>query len=326
MRIAVTGANGFLGRLACASLKRRGFEVRAVVRGSSAIPEADETVRADFHDPESLKRALDGCKAVVHNAGGGKSPFASEIYEANLGTTEALLQGIKNLNAGDSGLRAPSTFLLISSVAATGGKCHVPISQTLEVCSAISHYGKSKWQAEQMLLGSRLPIKKRILRLPALYGVGDERLFMILRGAVKGKIPVPHPEQRLSLLDASDAAEAVVAIIANDEKLPQPFVTYAEEGRNYTFMEISEAVRAELNPQATFLKPARWILKLVALAGEISARVMKKNPPLTLDKLSDLLVPSFVCDSAELRTRTGWKPQHQLRSRIRPIFESMPKI
>jgi nucleoside-diphosphate-sugar epimerase len=59
-RVAVTGANGFIGAAVCARLAADGHGVIALdVRGPRPT---------DVTDPGGLRRALDGADAVVHTA------------------------------------------------------------------------------------------------------------------------------------------------------------------------------------------------------------------------------------------------------------------
>src|SRR5438552_18257680 len=73
MKIAVTGANGFVGRHVVARLLPRRHEVRALVSerpGSEGeLPGGGagmEVRRADVRRPETLRGAFDGVDAVVH--------------------------------------------------------------------------------------------------------------------------------------------------------------------------------------------------------------------------------------------------------------------
>jgi dihydroflavonol-4-reductase len=69
VRVLVTGASGFIGAHVARRLAERGDEVRGLSR-SQPPPEAGvaEHVAADLLDVEALRRAVDGCDAVVHVA------------------------------------------------------------------------------------------------------------------------------------------------------------------------------------------------------------------------------------------------------------------
>ena len=68
MRVAVTGANGFVGRHLTAQLLARGHDVRALISerpgAEKELPDSGgrklDVRRADVRKPESLRGAFDG--------------------------------------------------------------------------------------------------------------------------------------------------------------------------------------------------------------------------------------------------------------------------
>ena len=75
MRIAITGATGFIGRHLADALTTRGHEVVLVARGVDSREPAARTlpgtrwVPASVTDEEALAAAFTGCDAVAHCAG-----------------------------------------------------------------------------------------------------------------------------------------------------------------------------------------------------------------------------------------------------------------
>src|SRR5215207_569971 len=71
MRTLVTGAIGKVGHAVASALLERGDEVRALVRDPSraALPERSEPVRGDVIEPESIRRAAEGCELVFNAMG-----------------------------------------------------------------------------------------------------------------------------------------------------------------------------------------------------------------------------------------------------------------
>ena len=78
MRVLVTGGTGYVGSHMVLALLRAGHEVRLLVRRPEQVAQtfgphsvsfaADDVVTGDVLDADSVKRALEGCDAVVHAA------------------------------------------------------------------------------------------------------------------------------------------------------------------------------------------------------------------------------------------------------------------
>jgi len=76
MRVLVTGGTGFVGCHTVAALAAHGHDVRLLVRRPERVERALaplgvgglETVVGDVTDAESVKRAVEGCDAIVHSA------------------------------------------------------------------------------------------------------------------------------------------------------------------------------------------------------------------------------------------------------------------
>jgi nucleoside-diphosphate-sugar epimerase len=78
-RIAVLGANGFVGSHIVRYLKTSGAEVRSVVRRRESVPEADDSRIADACDVFALRQAFAGCDGIVHAALGPDSVITGSV-------------------------------------------------------------------------------------------------------------------------------------------------------------------------------------------------------------------------------------------------------
>lgn len=97
-RVAVTGASGFIGRALIAACEARGAHPVAVVRSPEKVRDLGvEARRADLADPAALEVALDGCDAVIANAGlvsiGAQSREA--LTRANVEGTRNVLEAVR---------------------------------------------------------------------------------------------------------------------------------------------------------------------------------------------------------------------------------------
>src|SRR2546423_12448096 len=66
MRVAVTGATGFIGAAVAKALSDDGHDVTALTRHPDDYSGAGRAVRADIGDAESLRQALDGQEAAYY--------------------------------------------------------------------------------------------------------------------------------------------------------------------------------------------------------------------------------------------------------------------
>ncbi|HEU0107853.1 MAG TPA: SDR family oxidoreductase [Vicinamibacteria bacterium] len=70
MKVLLTGGTGFLGKNVARALVARGHEVRLLARAGSNLAglPAGDIVRGDVCDAASLRRAAEGCQAILHMA------------------------------------------------------------------------------------------------------------------------------------------------------------------------------------------------------------------------------------------------------------------
>jgi NADH dehydrogenase len=198
-RIAVTGANGFVGRHVVRQAAAAGFEVAGVVRSDAAariVREAGgQPVELVGRDPEALVRALDGCAAVVHLAQVG-AERGGQTYEAvNVGFTERVLEDARHAGVGRV------VFFSGLGVARYGmsPRCTNP-------------YFLSKLAAETALFRSGL--EGVVFRPSFVVGPGDAFVPMVLRALAGGEIERPGDgSYRMQPIAVHDAAACVLAAV-----------------------------------------------------------------------------------------------------------------
>ena len=94
-KVFVTGSTGFIGSALIAKLLERGFCVRALKRGVSAVAQPNlEYISGDITDKESLRNGMSGCSYVFHLAAYAKNWAADpQTY------TQVNIEGTKNVFA-----------------------------------------------------------------------------------------------------------------------------------------------------------------------------------------------------------------------------------
>jgi dihydroflavonol-4-reductase len=203
----VTGASGFIGWHVATKLLARGETVRALVRPSSKIRELEvETVMGDLREPESLERAVLGCRAVYHVAADYRlwAKDETELYRSNVEGTRNLLEAARNAGV--------DRVVYTSTVGCIGVPNGGLGSEASEVCleEMTGVYKRSKFQAEQVALEfARAGFPVVIVNPTAPVGDHDFKptpTGKIILDYLKGAMPA-FIDTGLNLVGVEDTAE-----------------------------------------------------------------------------------------------------------------------
>ena len=198
-RIAITGANGFVGRHVLRHAVASGWEVVGIVRSEAAAQvvrrEGGHPCEIVGRDPEALVRALDGCQAVVHLAQIGAERGGSTYEAVNVGFTERVLD-----DARHAGVPRAVYFSGL-------GVAHYGIAPR---CS--NAYFLSKLTAETAVFRSGLD--GVVFRPSYVVGPGDAFVPLVLGALGLGEVELPGDgSYRMQPIAVADAAAAVLAAV-----------------------------------------------------------------------------------------------------------------
>lgn len=169
--VLLTGATGFVGRHLTSSLLEQCGRLCALVRSPEKargrLPAAVEVYQGDMTEPSGWPDVFGEIDAVVHLAN-IVEPSAGPVQEVNV-------EGTRHL-ARRAAKGAAKRFLYVSSVMVYGFSAPTVVTETTEFGADVNAYGRSKQEAETLLLemqeGARLdPI---IAQPTAIYGPYDE--------------------------------------------------------------------------------------------------------------------------------------------------------
>ncbi|CAN5154269.1 complex I NDUFA9 subunit family protein [soil metagenome] len=284
MKIAVTGANGFVARNLIRLLLEDtpAGDIRAIVRDIRRalieLPAADLDVRAaDVTRQYTLRGAFDGCEAVVHTVAiptGG----ASALHEVNV-------RGTQNVVAEAE--RAQIRRIVHMSILGADAESQFP-------------YLRSKGLGERAVRSSAVP--SVALRPSILFGPGDDffpRLGFTLRFPV---VPVPGDgNARFQPLHVDDLALVLRAALHRSDVFDvhevggHEAVTYDELLRET--MEGYGRRRPTVHLPVALMRPAAWLMQLVL-----------PDPPVTPEQL-DLLKVDNVPNANAIEQVFGIRPR-----------------
>jgi dihydroflavonol-4-reductase len=163
LRVLVTGGSGFIGAHSARALAEAGHSVRFLARSPERLARAlvplgvplDDTMVGDVTDEAAVRRALEGCDAVLHAAAvvATGSQDAAEMVATNVGGTRAVLGA-----AAELGL---DPIVHVSSGSALYPTTEPLVGPDSPVVEGLGAYGKSKARAERFarrLQAQRVPV------------------------------------------------------------------------------------------------------------------------------------------------------------------------
>lgn len=205
MKVLVTGATGFIGVEVARLLAERGWRPRLMVRrpprGALLHHLDGELVHGDLQAPNTLRRAVAGCDAVIHLAGRAVFEPAHKLVDTFVHGTQALAEA-----ASDQGVER---FVFASSLL-VHGHTDTPIDATTVPAPEVD-YGHVKLMVENRLAahGDATGMTVASVRLPHTYGATDQLFGRVRRGFLpipgRGSKPYGH-------LHVRDAARALIAV------------------------------------------------------------------------------------------------------------------
>ena len=178
-KVLVTGGSGFIGSVVVRTLVREGSFVRCLLRPTSKLERLAgltyERADGDVRDPDSLKKAVEGCDGVIHLAGLSSwelidSPAMKEVTE----------QGTRNLLVAARDARVKK-FVFVSTAAAINASDEPKVfdeTAPFELGKTNLGYAIHKHAAEQMCLAFNtegLPVV--IVNPTEVYGPNDTELI-----------------------------------------------------------------------------------------------------------------------------------------------------
>lgn len=312
MRLLITGANGFVGKLLCAELLRQGQSVRAAVRSaSSPVENIELAVVGSLGSETDWTNALRGVDAVIHLAArvhvmkeAAADPLA-EFLMVNLHGTENLAQ-----QAAKVGVKR---FVYVSSIKVNGestltlkpssGRRVVPDSFTaFDKPHPQDPYAQSKWAAEQALwrIARSTGLEVVIVRPPLIYGPRVGGNFLRLLHWVWRGVPLPLAslDNQRSLLYLGNLVDALLVCLNHPQAVGQTYLL--SDGENFSTPGLMRAL-AEAMDRPCYLWPCP------AACLDLAGRLLGKGAEV------ERLTGSLVIDSAAISRDLGWQPRFSAR-------------
>ena len=241
MRVAVTGASGFIGSSLVPELETRSHQVLAVPRESWAIP---ETFR--------------GSDAVVHLANiTHVSADENLLQRVNVDSTRRVAEA-----AASAGVRR---LIYLSSIKASGDETFGRPFDGSETPAPQDAYGRAKCAAERALveIAARTGMEAILVRPPLVYGPRVKAKFLMLMRAVARGWPLPLGaiRNRRSLVHVGNLADMIVCCVEARKLGGRTFVV--SDRAPVSTPELCRAIGEALRRPARLFAVPAGVLELV---------------------------------------------------------------
>ncbi|MBB3168351.1 NAD-dependent epimerase/dehydratase family protein [Simiduia aestuariiviva] len=292
MRIAVTGANGFVGRHLMAQLQLAGLDAIGLCRKAT---EQANCHKVSFQDTHQVVAALEGADSLIHLIGKAHAQGQNSwqaFQETNVHLTLQIAQAALAANV--------KRFIYVSSVKALGETTEpgTPFNNA-SAPDPQDDYGRSKLLAEQQLnsLFSDKQAELIIVRPPLIWGETPKgNLAALLRWAKTGiPLPLNKLHNKRHWVSVELLCEFLIHLATTQRVLAQlPPLLVSDPHALSTTDAIKRLLKAENLPSRFFSLPQplwRLLARLPMLRGPVAK-----------------LTESLEVDAQDSWAATGWHP------------------
>jgi len=318
-KVLVTGAGGFIGRQLTRYLAELNHEVVCVhslkTNPSNRINDlGQEVVRADVRDSGAMASVIRSAESVFHLAAAVSTKSLAHSRSVNV-------EGTRTLVRAAAACSNPPSFVQVSSLAAAGARDSPATEQ--DSCRPISHYGRTKLEAEATLkeFAARLPIS--IVRPPCVFGTGDRNMLSLYSTVQRGWNFVISSSFRYSFLHVEDLVSGLIACADRGQRLSsaedpnKSGLYYLADPQPVTFVELADMIAETLAvTEVRHVVAPRSLCWTIGAVGETILRLTGRKTFLNLDKVREGSAGSWVCDTSRAQQQLGFNTRHNLATRI----------
>lgn len=186
LRVAVTGANGFVAQHTRNLLNKKGTKIYGIARRNFPNYKSESKIISPVTSINDISTRLKNCDALIHLIGSGKEPNSHSYKSVNLNLTKTIIEICKRSKI--------KKIVYISGLGVSN--------------NSISSYFISKHKAEQEIINSGLDYT--VLRPSYIIGKNDPLTINLTNQIQKGKIIVPGKgDYHLQPISVNDVAQII---------------------------------------------------------------------------------------------------------------------
>ena len=347
--VAITGAAGFIGRQFAAALSPRCKTLGLDLQRYKGI--CDEWATADIG--RGLPRGiLSGIDTIFHLA--GKVHALAEVQADELAYFRINTEGTRNVltAAKEAGVKRFVFFSTIKAMSRDGdagptseggeqrtevrgqgaengglrsedgyGAGERPMTEEDSV-EPDTPYGKSKLEAEELVLNGGYVPEPVVLRLCMVYGAGAKgNMQKMLQAVARGRFPpIPEVGNRRSMVHVKDVVQAALLAAEKPEAVGQRFIV--SDGQAYSTRQMYELICHALAHGVPRWSLPLWSLRLLGVAGDAIGRLRGRRFTFDSDALQKLIGSAWF-SSRKIESVLGFQPAWDLEKALPEMVTEM---
>jgi nucleoside-diphosphate-sugar epimerase len=311
VKILLTGASGFLGKVVLKTAQQRGLTIRPIYRSIDLVKgQPDSMIVSGLDGTSDWSQALQNVTVVIHSAARAHI-MRDEAFDPLTEYRLINVEGTLNLarQAAAVGVRR---FIFISSIKVNGESTALGCPFTADdVPAPIDAYGQSKNEAEEQLMQVALEtgMEVTIIRSPLIYGPGVKGNLASLVKWVRLGIPLPLgavTHNRRSLVCVDNLVDLILICVFHPNAANQTFLV--SDGVDVSTAELLRKIGKSLG-RTVHLFPFPPLL-ITFLAGLMGKRV-----------ISQRLLGSLQVDIKKTCNLLDWRPSVAMEEGLRKAME-----
>ncbi|MCB5271974.1 MAG: NAD-dependent epimerase/dehydratase family protein [Candidatus Cloacimonetes bacterium] len=311
MKIAITGANGFVGSTLLSSLQANDFKPIALVR-RSFYAQGVAVREIDYFNPQQLSAALADVDVVIHNAGMTKSLSHTEMYAANIGLTQKIVSTINHIDH-------PIRLIYMSSQAASGPSTADLPRKESDPFEPISIYGKSKALAEKVIHEQCLQAYN-IVRPCSIYGPQDRDFLQLFKLCKRGlSMQIGKEERLMNMIHVSQLADFIQHLILKNDVNKETF--FASDNQIYTQAQVVQYISQAMATQNRQIIVPQALAHGAFALSDLWGRIIRRPLVTNLEKYKEITAEAWLVDSSKAQELLSWNPAPQMPELIKETYQ-----
>jgi nucleoside-diphosphate-sugar epimerase len=312
-KIAITGANGFIGKSLCKTFSKLNRPFVRIVRSENSLKTLNgiNTIFVgDINSNTNWSQSLEDCEVIIHCAGKAHvMDNKDNLYDYYKVNTE----GTKNLaeQATQAGVKR---LVFLSSIKVNGENTDkINIGKKFyykDMPDPQDVYARSKLEAEKALweISSRTGLEVVVVRLPLVYGYGAKGNLSRLIKLIKLGIPLPLSiiKNKRSMIGIDNLINLLIRCIDHPKANGKTFL--ASDGEDLSTPRLIKLIGSSMGRKAYLFPVPLFLLKILGSIFGKQKEIIR-------------LTESLRIDNNYVKEILDWRPPLSIEESIRKMIQ-----